>query len=250
MSLVVPLAQGGRAPLARRNPLAKIVAAAVLAITLLVTLDPVTPALLLAVEVLATPLLGIRPGPLLRRAAPLLVGAAGVALANVVGGGSLAGAGVVVLRLVAATLPGVLVLATIDPVDLADALVLRARLPVRFAYGTLAGLRLLPLLADDWHALARARRARGVDAGRDPVARVRIFAGQVFGLLVAAIRRAVRLAAAMDARGFDAAAGDRTYARTSPWSAADSALVVVAAGLAGAATAVSIRLGAWSFVLS
>ena len=40
MSLVVPLAEGGAAPLARRNPLAKVLAAAVLAVTLLVTLDP------------------------------------------------------------------------------------------------------------------------------------------------------------------------------------------------------------------
>ena len=250
MSLVVPLTEGGDAPLARRNPLAKIVAAAVFALTLLVTLDPVTPALLLAVELLALPFLGIRPGPLLRRAVPLLVGAVGIALANVVGGGTLAGAGVVVLRLVAATLPGILVLATIDPVDLADALVLRARLPVRFAYGTLTGLRLLPLLADDWHALGRARRARGLDAGRNPIARVRIFAGQVFGLLVAAIRRAVRLAAAMDARGFDASAAGRSYARTSPWSVPDTALVLISAALAAAATAASMGLGAWSFVLS
>ena len=51
--------------------------------------------------------------------------------------------------------------------------------------------------------LTLARRARGVDAGRNPVARLRLFASTAFALLVGAIRRGTRLAVAMDARGFD-----------------------------------------------
>jgi energy-coupling factor transport system permease protein len=43
VTLVVPLVEGAAAPLARRNPLAKVLAAALLAMVLLVSLDPVTP---------------------------------------------------------------------------------------------------------------------------------------------------------------------------------------------------------------
>jgi energy-coupling factor transport system permease protein len=250
VSLVVPLVAGGGAPLARRNPLAKVLAAALIAMVLLVSLDPVTPGLLLAAELAAVPFFGIRPATLLRRSAPLLLGCLGVGVANLVATQSPETSATVVLRVAAVALPGILALATTDPVDLADALVQHARLPARFAYGALAALRLLPLLSDDWHAAARARRARGVDAGRNPVAALRIFGGQVFSLLVTALRRSVRLAAAMDARGFGTAGVDRTYARDSRWGAGDTLLVVGAVAVAAAATAVSVWAGRWAFLLS
>ena len=49
----------------------------------------------------------------------------------------------------------------------------RARVSPKVAYGVLAALRLLPLLAADWRTLSLARRARGLDAGRNPVAALR-----------------------------------------------------------------------------
>ncbi len=73
------------------------------------------------------------------------------------------------LRLVALALPGIMVFATTDPTDLADALVQNAKAPARFAIGTLAAFRLVPLLGQEWQALRMARRARGVDAGGNPV---------------------------------------------------------------------------------
>ena len=125
------------------------------------------------------------------------------------------------LRLLAIALPGVLVLATTDPMDLADALVQRWHVPARFAYGALAALRLLPLLSADWQQVARARRARGLDPGRSPVAARAAFAAQVLAVLVAAVRRGVRLATAMEARGFGATGVHRTIARPQPMLARD-----------------------------
>src|SRR5207244_3854930 len=110
------------------------------------------------------------------------------------------------LRVLAVAVPGVLVFATTDPTDLADSLVQNVRLPVRFAIGALAAFRLMPLLHDEWRLLTLARRARGVDAGRNPLVKVRLFASLTFALLVGAIRRGTRLAVAMDARGFDSGA--------------------------------------------
>jgi len=138
--------------------------------------------------------------------------------------------------------------ASTDATDLADSLVQQARVPARFAVGALAAFRLLPLLAEEWRTIALARRARGVDAGRNPVAALRLFAGQVFALLVGAIRRGVRLAAAMDARGFDSGRR-RSTARPQVVLPADRLLVAGALAVAAAATAVSVALGTWQPVL-
>lgn len=245
MSVLVPLAPDLDARLARRNPLAKVGAAFVVTAGLLVTLDPLTPALVLAVELAVVPLTGVRLATLARRTWPLLIAVAGVAVANLLlatGGWRTAVA--ISLRLLAVTLPGILALATTDPLDLADALVQRLRVPARFAYGALVALRLLPVLAVDWHTTARARRARGLDAGRSPVRAVLLFASQVFALLVQAVRRGVRMAAAMDARGFDVR-GPRTVARPQPMRIADWALLATAVLVVGAATAVSVAAGQW-----
>ena len=151
------------------------------------------------------------------------------------------------LRILAIALPSVLVFARIDPTDLADALVQHLRLPARFAMGALAAVRLLPLLTEDWRTLTLARRARGISAGRNPIAQVRLFASTLFSLLVAAIRRGTRLAAAMDARGFGAVA-QRTSARHQHFRAADAA--VVAAGLALTALALAASVVAGTFQAS
>ena len=151
----------------------------------------------------------------------------------------------VALRLLAIALPGILVLATTDPMDLADALVQRWRVPARFAYGALAALRLLPLLSADWHMISRARRARGLDPGGRRWRTLRAFGGQVFAVLVAAVRRGVRLATAMDARGFGATGVERTIARPQPMLPADWALVAGTAAAVALAVAVSVALGTW-----
>jgi energy-coupling factor transport system permease protein len=261
VSLLAPLAPDPDAALGRFNPVAKISAALVVLVGLLVTLDPVTPAVLLAVELAVVPLTGISIGPLARRCWPLLLGAAGVAVTNllVVDGGrvlldlglwdvtsdAVPSAVATSLRLLAIALPGVLVLATTDPMDLADALVQRWHAPARFAYGALAALRLLPLLSADWQQVTRARRARGLDPGRSPVAQLRAFAAQVLAVLVAAVRRGVRLASAMEARGFGATGVQRTAARQQPMRPRDWWLVAVSFAVVVAATAVSVAVGAW-----
>lgn len=106
------------------------------------------------------------------------------------------------LRLLVVAFVSLLVFAPSDPTSLADSLVQQWRLPDRFAYGTLAALRLAPLLGADWAAIGAARRLRGLESGSWP-ARVARLPGRLLVLLVAAIRRAERMALAMDARGFD-----------------------------------------------
>jgi energy-coupling factor transport system permease protein len=255
------------APLARRNPVAKLAAAFALTVVLLATLDPVTPAIALAVEILSVPLFGIRLRDLVRRAAPLLISVAGLVVALMLFAAERTGPVVfwlgpipvttsvlssalgLSLRLIAISLPGMLVFATTDPTDLADALIQNVRVPARFAIGALAAFRLLPLLGAEWRLLGLARRSRGVSAGRNPVAALRLFAATTFALLVGAIRRGTRLATAMDARGFNAKT-PRTVARRQRFGVADALLIAVAAVAGAAAIAVSVYIGTFEPLLA
>jgi energy-coupling factor transport system permease protein len=254
MSLPLALGPARPVPLSAVNPVAQLTAIAVLTVVLLVSGDLVTPAVVLAAELALLPAAGLTtPRDVLRRTWPLLLSAAGVAWVNVAFG-SLSGSEAWLagatwgLRVIALALPGVLLVAATDPVRLADALTVHWRVPERFAYGALAALRLVPLLAAEWDTIRLARRARGVDAGSNPVAGARLFAGTAFALLVGAIRRGTRLATAMDARGFDSGM-PRTRARASVLHPRDRWFVAGTATVCAAAVAVSVLSGAWDPLL-
>jgi energy-coupling factor transport system permease protein len=132
-----------------------------------------------------------------------------------------------------------------DPVRLADALTVHWRVSTRFAYGALAALRLAPLLVAEHESIRLARRTRGVAAHGNPVTALRLAAGTVFGLLVAAVRRGSRLATAMDARGFDSGI-PRSNARGSVLRRADALFVAGTVVVCAAAVALSVGTGAWS----
>lgn len=260
-ALVAPVAAPG-SRLRRLNPVAKLGAALLPVFVLVVTVDPVTPAVMLLAVLLALPAAGLRPGPFVRRTwflfpAGLLVGVTNVLFAGVSGGRVLLDAGPlhvttttawlalgVVLRVYAVALPTALVFATTDVTELADALVQQLRLPWRFTLGALAAFRLMPLLLQEWQLIRLARRARGIDAGRNPVAALRLFWSATFALLVAAIRRGVRLSVALEARGFGSHGG-RTHARRMRMSTADWALLAGTAAVAALAVTVSVALGTW-----
>ena len=251
MMLLTPLRADPRAALAAANPLAKLGAAAILMLVLFLSVDPVTPLVLLVAIAVAVRLSGIPGRALLARAAPLFVAAIGAALVNGIfasGGPSLGAAVATWLRLVAIALAGVVAFVTIDPTDLADALVQHLRAPPRFAVGALAAFRLLPLFATEWETIGLARRARGIDdAGRWP-GRFLSFRERAFTLLVAAIRRGVRLALAMDARGF-AAMRCRTIARPQPFTAQDRALLLSTLVVAMGTVVLGHALGTWRGLL-
>ena len=67
-----------RAPLARRNPVAKLGAALLFSLPLIATLDPLTPAVALAIELAVLPSFGVRYRVLARRAWPLVLPAGGI----------------------------------------------------------------------------------------------------------------------------------------------------------------------------
>ena len=230
MRLMEPLRHDAAAPLARAHPLAKLAAAFALMLGAFVSLDAAAAGIALLATVAGARLSGLSMGPLLGRAAPLVVAATGIGVFNAVAAGDPVSGLAVALRLLAVALAGIVALATIEPTELADALVQHLRAPARFAVGALAAIGLLPLFAREWEVRALARRARGIDDGRGPLA-ILSFPARTFGLLVGAIRRATSLALAMDARGFGSRPC-RTLARPRAFDARDVVLVGSAAAVA------------------
>ncbi len=262
MQLLTPLFPDASAPLGRANPVAKLVAALVILAVLFASLDGVTATVVLAGLAALLPASGLGLRALFGRAWLVAVTAISIGVFNVLFAAEQLGPTVVevgplrlgaetmvngaglALRLLAIALAGLLATATSDPVDVADALVQQLRVSARFAVGVLAALRLIPLLAQEWQTLGMARRARGVDAGRSPLAALRLFAGTLMALLVGAIRRGSRMALAMEARGFGARAC-RSVARPQRMRAEDWGWIAGAVLLAAGAVAISLALGTW-----
>lgn len=267
MQLLTPLVPDPGAPLGRANPVAKLVAALALLIVLFASLDGVTALIVLVGLACALPFSGLSPAGLIGRGWLVGLAAVSIGVANILFAPEQIGPIVVSLgpvrigaetlvdglglaaRLVAIAATGVLATATSQPTAIADSLVQQLHASPRFAIGALAALRLVPLLAEEWQTIGMARRARGVDAGRSPVAVVRLFAGQLMALLVGAVRRGSRMALAMEARGFGASKC-RTAARIERVTLRDLAWIAAAICLAVVAVGVSLALGTWRPLLS
>ena len=262
MRLLAPIVPDAAAPLARVNPVAKLAAALILLAALLASLDAVTATVILAVLVGLLPFSGLPLPALAGRAWLVGLAALSIATFNVlfaaeqlgpvvveagpvrIGGQTLVNGAGLLLRLLAIVLAGLLATATSSPSDVADALIQQARVSPRFAIGVLAAMRLLPMLGQEWQVMGLARRARGVDAGRSPLAAIRLLGGRLLALLVGAIRRASRMAMAMEARGFGALPC-RSVARPQRMRAGDWAWIGGAIALAGGAIGLSLALGTW-----
>ena len=251
---------GARGLLARTNPVARVLALLVATTPLLITIDPVSAGVALALELALMPLSGVSARSFFLKATPLLLAAPLGALSMLLyasPGGTVywqfgpaaisdhsmwlaLGIG---LRMCAIVMPAIALLDRIDPTDMGDGLAQILHLPARPVLAALAGARMTSLMAADWKALERARRARGVgDASR-----IRSFLRGSFSLLVFALRRSGKLATTMEARGFGAQ-GRRTWARVSCLRAADAVLMVVAIALPAIALAASIWAGTFALV--
>lgn len=252
--------RGVRGLLARTNPVARVLALLVATTPLLITIDPVSAGVALALELALMPLSGVSARSFFLKATPLLVAAPLGALSMLLyasPGGTvywqLGPAAIsdhsmwlalgIGLRMCAIVMPAIALLDRIDPTDMGDGLAQILHLPARPVLAALAGARMTSLMAADWKALERARRARGVgDASR-----IRSFLRGAFSLLVFALRRSGKLATTMEARGFGAA-GTRTWARPSRLRAADAVLMIVAVVLPAIALTVSVMAGTFALV--
>ena len=249
-------------PLDRLNPVARLVFTCLLAAPVLITLDWVSSVVILGLEVAAFAAVGVGLGTMARRlwavAIIAAIAAVSMALYGRPGGAiywhwwvatvshqSLLLALAVFARILALALAAVVLLGRIDPTLMADGLAQLVRLPARFVLGTLAGVRMLGLMADDWRTLGLARRARGLgDSGA-----IRRVASMAFSMLVMSIRRGTMLATAMEVRGFSAqAAKHRTWARPSVLTTVDAAGLLVTLLVSAASIAAAVWTGTFWFI--
>lgn len=251
-------------PVGRLNAGVKLLATLAITIALILVKDWVSAASILALELLALKLMGIHPLRLLGRFWPVLIGAllSGWSTALLVEKtgrtvfelgfilvttDSLATGFALMLRGLAMVLPGLLLIATTDPTDIADSLAQTLRLPARFVLAALAALRLVSLMFTEWNTLGQARRARGLGGSANPVQAISAAMGQVFALLVQAIRRATRLSVTMEARGFGGTTR-RSWARAVRYSAGDAWFALGCIALVAAGYGIAWWAGELSFL--
>ncbi|WP_434594310.1 energy-coupling factor transporter transmembrane component T family protein [Brevibacterium sp. 1718] len=249
--------------LARCNPLTKIAVALILMVGALLSIDLVSAGVVLLAALLALPATGLDLMAAAKRLwflpAGALLAAWGTALLAektgdvVVDFGpilftteSLAAAAAIFVRALALAIPLIVLASTIDPRDLADALIQRLRLPEVVVVSVLAASRLLGLLVSEWQVLAMARRARGVAGGSLLRRTGSLFSG-VFVLLVVSIRRATTLAMAMEGRAFGRPG--RTWRRRSKFAVRDLVAVLLSLAVCAVAIGAARVLGVWNPII-
>lgn len=107
-------------------------------------------------------------------------------------------------RLLAYAFLGILFSLTTDGEDFVRSLMAQAHLKASYAYGVLAALHLIPRLHQEFRAVQRAYRARGI------VIHALSF-GPVFSTLVTTIQWAEKVSMAMESKGFDGNAPRTCY---------------------------------------
>lgn len=244
------------------DPTTRILAMVLLTTPLLLSIDVVSASVALALTILLAPLCGVGPKALIRRGWPLLVLAPLTGISMLFYGraggeeyfsfwliqvtqNSVSLSIAVMVRVLAVGLPAVILTNQLDPTRLGDGLAQLWRLPSRFVIGAVAGVRLVTLFRQDWNAVDRARRARGLAED----SRWFRLPKQMFALLVLALRRGSKLATAMEARGFGTTTGpdgepvQRTWARQAHFGWADLAVLGVCLAVSLTALAVAISTG-------
>ncbi|AKV55406.1 ATP binding protein of ABC transporter [Bifidobacterium actinocoloniiforme DSM 22766] len=247
------------AAIASLNPSIRLIGAFLLALPLLFSLDWVSALTALVMEAVLLTAAGFTPWRIVRSTWPLFVGAPGSAIAVLLYGKSGGAqlwqwglmrvtersaqlAGATALRILAIGIPAIIVMLGVDATDLADSFSQVLRLPDRFVYGGLAGLRLFSVLQDDWAALTASRRSRGLGDEN----KVKAFLPQAFALLVLSIRRSTTLAEAMEARGFGGP-GPRSHARVSRVHPRDWAFLAICLAIPAVSLALAWFCGSFAF---
>jgi energy-coupling factor transport system permease protein len=225
-------AGAGESWLSRRNPVIKLVVLVIVALTLTFVFDPVTPSVIFVVVLIGGWTLGrVSLAAQLRPLAVFIVAGIAILVANIlfnknnatstalahlgpvtISSAALLAAGSLWLRLLCFALISIVFTKTTSPERLILSLTQQLRINYRFAFGTMVGYRMLPLLQADYQTIRAAQRVRGVHEKHGPLrawSRMRRYALPLFAGVV---RRGGRVALAMDSRAFGALP-TRTYRR-------------------------------------
>lgn len=205
--------------LARRNPTVKFALLFLVSLALVFVFDPVTPAALYAIALVAV-LIGARIPirTLLIAQLPFLGFALGLIVVNALSRpgdvlfsglgmrvtveGLIVGSGLAMRTMLIGVL-SIAFIASTDGITLMTSLRQHARLGERVSYAILAGYRLLQELPSEWQTIRHAHAVRAPLSSRTgrPVFGIRSFGRTAFSLLVMSLRRSERMAQALESRG-------------------------------------------------
>ncbi|MDF2724167.1 MAG: transporter permease [Paenibacillus sp.] len=136
---------------------------------------------------------------------------------------------------------GLLFALTTRPVFLFYSLMQQCKVPPKYAYSFMAAIRLLPIMIEEFQTLRHALAVRGVGRERGLGGLYRKAKAYAVPLLAQSIRRAQRIAVAMEAKQF-AGHAKRTYYYEIGFSFADVLFAIGALLLYGLAYAAGISL--------
>jgi energy-coupling factor transport system permease protein len=251
------------------NPTVKIISLLIMMGAVILTLDPLTPALFLVVSIGFLWLLGrIRLLTILRLLLPFTILALSFVVFNalfynvslaaspailarvgpfvVTREGLLAGISIGMRALCIVSF-SIILIATTDPTDLVLSLIQQGHLGYRFGYGTIVAYRFLPLVRLEYESIRAAHRVRGVGREGGLRGRYQELRRYAIPLLASAIRRSERVAIALDSKAFGSSA-KRTYYRRlrvgfSDWIFLVGVLLLTAALLYALAGSGTLRYG-------
>lgn len=133
---------------------------------------------------------------------------------------------------------GLLFTETTDVTKLVLSLMQQCKLPPKIAYAMLAAFRFLPMFKEEYEQVKAAHRVRGVARVPGIRGKVQAVLRYTVPLLAQGIRKAERVAVALEARGFDGS-WNRTFYRTVPITWRDGVYLVILAVL---------HVGVWMLV--
>lgn len=239
----------------RTHSLALVLASLVPALTVVWTVDPLTPALVGSGVFLATMRSLSRPRIRWARIGALIGIAIVTSLASLfyarssgqifvewgfitVSEGSFHVALAAFSRVVAIGLPALTVFSEVEAHELIATPVVKRAVPQRAALASLIALRLAPVIAGDLTETRIARRAAGRSTGLGSL---------VLTTLVIAIRRALRMSEVAEVRGFSAPS--RVWTAYRPFTRRDWMLVAVSVSIGILSLGVTALVGEWNGAL-
>lgn len=146
------------------------------------------------------------------------------------GTGSVAAAVLIVVRLVACSVPLFLVFSVTKLTDMANALVKVAHVPYKYVFAFTSTVHFIPVFMNDMAGIMEAQTARGVEFDGGLLKKVRLMMPLCVPLLVSSVRKTNSAAIAAEVRGFNLRTRESGY-KDYPLMAADAAALAVSAAL-------------------
>ncbi|TVT29234.1 energy-coupling factor transporter transmembrane protein EcfT [Salinicoccus cyprini] len=131
----------------------------------------------------------------------------------------------IMMRGVVLSFFGALVVFTTKLTDVFYSMMQQGGLRPKFAYAFMAAIRMVPIIANEYMTLRRARKVRRPLIHRKYISGYKGFSTTIITLLSQSIRRAYRLGIAMESKGFDD--GPRTYYHRTSFSIIDLLFIML-----------------------